>query len=451
MKRHRLPSDKVKRELVNAALRAQRAGRRWLLVAAMFALIGFIVVMPSWRQATRPPRIDARGLDPAVARIIDEGLKKVRTASGSGDAWGQLGATLMHYEYMKEAANSFVQAQRRSPDEPRWYYLHAILVMNRDPKSALELLKKSAERSPATTDTPQLRVAQFLAERGQETAAEIEFQRLRERDPQHAAAGLGLARLLHQRGRGAEGISVLQSSLRDPRTRKAAHELLAALQGAMGRTNEAQSAAQAAAGLPPDLPWPDPYWEEAVKYRTGLKHFLEQANGLLDAGRAAEAVVVMQDTTHNYPAEPEGWYLLGWAFNQEKAFVQAERALREHLRLSTNSVKGLAQLAVALLGQKRLADAVTVLEAALKSKPTWRELHANLGYACVQLGRAEEAETHYRHALTQDPNHVPSYVALGQLLLRRGEFTQARQVLQQAAKVAPADPAVQALLGKLPQ
>jgi Flp pilus assembly protein TadD len=110
----------------------------------------------------------------------------------------------------------------------------------------------------------------------------------------------------------------------------------------------------------------------------------------------------------------------------------------------------MAQLAVAVLGQRRFAEAIPILESARRLKPTWRELHANLGYACVQAGRLSDAEAHYRQALAQDPNHVASYTALGELLLRRGELTEGRQILQQAAKLAPEDPRVQSLLKKLP-
>jgi tetratricopeptide (TPR) repeat protein len=436
--------------LVNAAWRAKRAGRRWLFVAFFFALLGFFVVLPLSHRPPEPPHIDTTTLDPAVARTIDNAVRQVRATPKSGDAWGRLGATLLHYEFNRESADSFVQAERSSPDDPRWYYLHALLQMNHEPSSAEELLKKSAERAPETIDMPRLRLASLLAERGKQKAAELEFRRLLKRERQHAAASLGLSRLLHQQGHDVESVTVLQSSLRDLRTRKAAQELLATVQGSLGQTNEARATAQTAVGLPTDVPWPDPYWDEATKYRVGLKHSLEQSNGLLDSGRATEAVALLQIVTRDYPADPEGWYLLGWALNQTQAFVESERALREHLRLSTNSVKGLTQLAVALLGQRRFADALPVLEDALKLKPTWRELHANLGYACVQLGRAEEAERHYRDALAQDPNHVPSRIALGELLLRRGEVNQARQVLQEAANLAPNDPKVQGLLRKLP-
>jgi Flp pilus assembly protein TadD len=109
----------------------------------------------------------------------------------------------------------------------------------------------------------------------------------------------------------------------------------------------------------------------------------------------------------------------------------------------------MAQLAVALLGQRRFAEAIPILESARRLKPTWRELHANLRYACVQAGRLSDAEAHYLQALAQDPNHVPSYTALGELLLRRGELTEGRQILQQAAKLAPDDPSIGALDEKL--
>jgi len=436
--------------LINAALQAQRAGQRWLFVATLLALLGLVVVLLLSRRGPAPPDIPTASLDPVVARVINEGLGRVRAEPKSGEAWGQLGATLMHYEFIKESAMAFGQAHLRAPNDARWYYLHGLLLMNHEPNSALDLLRRSADRAPDTIDMPRVRLAQFLTERNLLKEAEMEFRRLLERDPRHAVACLGLARLLHQQGRGNESIPLLGAALHDPRTRKSAHELLATVHWTLGQTNVAQAVVRTAASLPPDAAWPDPYWDEAARTRVGLKHTLEQANALLDSGQAGEAVLLLQATTRDYPSDAEGWYLQGWAYSQRQEFVESERALQEHLRLSTNSAKGMAQLAVALLGQRRFAEAIPILESARRLKPTWRELHANLGYACVQTGRLSDAEAHYRQALAQDPNHVPSYTALGELLLRRGELTEGRQILQQAAKLAPDDPRVQSLLKKLP-
>ena len=100
------------------------------------------------------------------------------------------------------------------------------------------------------------------------------------------------------------------------------------------------------------------------------------------------------------------------------------------MRRAPDSPRGRAQLAVALLGQRRYPEAITVLEAALRLKPTWRELHSNLGFACVQLGREEEAITHYRRAVECDPNHLPSQTALRELLRRRDANSPTRPALR---------------------
>ena len=109
------------------------------------------------------------------------------------------------------------------------------------------------------------------------------------------------------------------------------------------------------------------------------------------------------------------------------ACAQQERALREHLRRSSESAKGHAQLAVALLSQRRYDEAIEVLEAGVKLKPTWREFHSNLGYACVQVGRYDEAIRHYREALACDPNYQPTLTALAELLRRHDNAKDDRQ------------------------
>jgi Flp pilus assembly protein TadD len=236
--------------------------------------------------------------------------------------------------------------------------------------------------------------------------------------------------------------------LRDPHVARSAHALLAAVCQTLGDSAAAVTAARAGAALPPDVPWPDPWWSQALEYRVGRKAMIEEATALMDQGNVAEAVMILERTTRDHPADDEAWYLLGWALNQRGTrsaergtpgdfAVLAERALREHLRLSPQSPKGHAQLAVALLAQRRHIEAVEILQAALKLKPTWRELHSNLGYACVQLGRDEEAITHFRDALALDPNYLPTYTALAQVLDRRGARAEAQRLRQQALELKP--------------
>ena len=84
-----------------------------------------------------------------------------------------------------------------------------------------------------------------------------------------------------------------------------------------------------------------------------------------------------------------------------------------------------------------------------KLKPTWRELHSNLGYACVQLGRDGEAIVHFRKALALDPNYLPTHTALAELLVRRGQIEEARGLLRRALELSPSDRRARAMLEQL--
>ena len=434
-----------------------------------------------------PPAITTTGLDPAVASLIETTVAEVRAAPRSGDAWGKLGSVLMHYGFIDETRSAFERAEVLSPRDPRWPHLHALAISTHDLLTATEKFRRAAEitdgpsmveaasagrtdpssvagarTDPASSpsalplrrvDASRLRLAQTLAERGLEKEAEVEFQALLRIAPNHPAARLGLARLRHAQGMLAEATNQLAHCLRDPHTARSAHALLAVVEQALGNPAAAAAAARASATLlpadVPDVPWPDPWWSQALAYRVGRKARIQDATALIDQGQVTEAMAVLDRATREYPRDDEVWYLQGWALNQGRRPVEAERALREHLRLSSQSAKGRAQLAVALLAQRRHSEAIDVLQAALKLKPTWRELYSNLGYACVQLNRDEEAVTHFRGALALDPNYVPTYSALAELLVRRGAQSEARRLLQQALELDPTDARLQAMLQRL--
>jgi len=116
------------------------------------------------------------------------------------------------------------------------------------------------------------------------------------------------------------------------------------VQRGLGNVSGADDAARRSTALPADQPWPDPFWDEAASYRVGRKGLIEDATTLMDQGRLADALQVLTVLTRNYAEDDEGWYLMGWAYNQQQQPIQAERALREHLRRSPRSPKGHSQL-----------------------------------------------------------------------------------------------------------
>ena len=168
----------------------------------VLAVVTAFVLVSCQPRPPRPPPISTAGLDPAVTRLIETTLAEVRAAPASGEAWGKLGSVLMHYEFAEAAADAFHHAEALAPAEPRWPYLHALLLLPREPGVALPKLRRavglcsgmgsvngintstpsienlSIPLTDPVSDAPRLRLAQFLAERGEHAEAVSLFEAL---------------------------------------------------------------------------------------------------------------------------------------------------------------------------------------------------------------------------------------------------------------------------------
>jgi len=429
--------------------RSAGAGRWKVGVTLILALIavGLVLGIP-WRSGPAPPAIPTAGLEPAVARLIEQSLADTRASPRSATAWGKLGSVLMHGEFIEPSGEAFEEAERLDPAEPRWPYLHGLLLLPIDPNAALARLERALMTAPQVQGA-RWRLAQAQAEHGRGEEAGRHFESVLRAEPDHAPALLGLARWRQSQGRLAEATNLAARCLANPHTARGAHLLMATVLRAAGDAPAAAMFARRFEDLPADAPSPDLWWDEALVYRVDRKSRLEAASGLVDQRRFHEALALLASAAKDYPDDDEIPYLEGWALNQQQQFGPAEAALRRHLQRSASSPKGHAQLAVALLGQRRYEEAIAVLEIGVRLKPTWREFHSNLGFACVHLARFDDAIGHYRNALAQDPNHGPSGTALGELLARRGDLAEARSVLRQTLALNPSDSRARSLLESL--
>jgi len=406
-----------------------------LVAVLLVVAVGAAVWWRSPRFAA--PEIELKQLDPAVARVLSNLLAGVRAEPGSAKAWGRLGSALMHHDFVEETDSAFQRAAQLDRKEPRWPYLLALSRMQTQPGAAVPLMERAVALASETPDAPRLRLGEMYLELGRIAEADRRFEELLRTQPNHAVAGLGLARVRKQQGRLAECSNLVARCLASSHTAREALTLLAALKLSVGDREGAATAARQSRGMPPDAPWPDPWWRETLEWRVGRKARLADASAQLDAGEIHQAVDALRNVCRDYPQDEEAWYLLGWGLNQQQKFSEAESALREHLRLSPESPKGHAQLGVTLLNLRRYAEASDVLAAGVRLKPTWRELHSNLGFAAVQRGREAEAIGHFREALACDPGHAGTYLSLSELLGRRGERAEARRLAEVALNLEP--------------
>ena len=94
-----------------------------------------------------------------------------------------------------------------------------------------------------------------------------------------------------------------------------------------------------------------------------------------------------------------------------------------------------------------LADKVAVNEALLRRDPHDATCRTELGAALSAMGRTDEALTHIRQAIADDPKMQRAHYALGTLLAKRGELRGAESAFTSAVEIDPNDANAQNNLG----
>lgn len=424
---------------------------RWIII--VLVLVGLVAGAGfyGWRRvkAPIPPSIPTDGLDHAVATQITQALNEVRATPRSDKAWGKLGLALQASEFKTEATFCFAQAERFKGQEPRWPYFQALLLMQEHPDEAIAKFRRAVELSRDQPDTPRLRLAQLLAERGNHNEAGRHFKELLRVYPNHGPSRLGLAKLSSAQGRPQESTEHLKSCLEDPYVAKSAYLLLATVQQRLGNARAAQGATGIAATLPSDQLWPDPYASEAATFEVSRQTLVDRALQLGKQRRIDEALPLVTRVVKEYPDEPEGWLLLGRLRLQQKDCTAAEQAIRRHLDLSPESVNGYAQLGMALLCLERYADAAECFQKALQLKPDFGEAHFNRGFALSRMGNGLDAIQSFREAIRCSPNFIDAYITLADLLSQTGQKAEALTWLNRALELDPSDERARILMERV--
>ena len=108
-------------------------------------------------------------------------------------------------------------------------------------------------------------------------------------------------------------------------------------------------------------------------------------------------------------------------------------------------------LALLYLRAGRSDDAVTQLQAALRTEPEHAPAHYNLGYALVLLGRNEEAIAAYERAIAIRADYAAARHNLGGLLQAQGRLPEAAEQFRLALESEPGNAGTYFNLGMLLQ
>ncbi|HVJ21011.1 MAG TPA: tetratricopeptide repeat protein, partial [Polyangiaceae bacterium] len=190
------------------------------------------------------------------------------------------------------------------------------------------------------------------------------------------------------------------------------------------------------------------------------------------SGQLAGRATGLERRFSSKPPDVEAGRLLGEAYVRLQRYTDAERVLRRVVELAPGDIEGLGRLERALVLQRKLAQAIEVLEQlakldpkrarehyqrmaeyaselyrdddairyasrAVELSPDDADGHKKLGEMYRQRQDTGRAIAEFRQAIAKNERLFPVYLELAELLLGRGEVDDADQLLRRAVRAAP--------------
>ena len=126
-----------------------------------------------------------------------------------------------------------------------------------------------------------------------------------------------------------------------------------------------------------------------------------------------------------------------FATHQAGQTAEAEQLYRDILERNPHCIDALQLLGALMIQQKRYADAIPLIESAIKQQPDVAAYYTNLAVAYFQTDQFLRAVACYEHGLRLQPNNTEAMSRLGATLLKLRRNEEAAQWLARAAALQP--------------
>ncbi|CAE7621985.1 TMTC1 [Symbiodinium pilosum] len=159
--------------------------------------------------------------------------------------------------------------------------------------------------------------------------------------------------------------------------------------------------------------------------------------------KVQEAVASLRMSLSLAPKNVKALNFLGELLTEETNFREAEQAFRDSLAVDPTHPDTHRQLADALLMRQAYEEATVHLAKAMEAEDSQgggRDF-SELGYALEFTGRDAEAEALYREMLVESSDKSHALSRLGRLLISRGNYKEAEELLHKAIQIKDEDPA----------
>jgi tetratricopeptide (TPR) repeat protein len=375
---------------------------------------------------TQPPVPDRSGLQPPLARLIEETARVVEMNPDDAAAWGKLGSVYVIHDFTAEAVVCLEQAAQRDPGEFRWPYLIGKAVMRGDHAAALSAFRRARALRDDYAPLEAL-IGRVLFRQGDLDAAEAAFRRALALNDTLARGHLGLGQIALERGDAAAAVTALERARELGVGSQEVHLGLAIAYRRQGETAAAARAETAAASATvADELLPDPVYQELIAtFGVTLARRNLRVTRYLEQGNAKAALAVWEAAVRADPEWADPAIQLGLLRAQLGDTDGAIEMLERGLRLDPEQHQARNSLGALLVKRGAVDEAIALLRASAAAMPENPEARFNLAIGLARAGRRAEAIETLGQVLQLAPDKTDARFARGLLLAMEGHLEQA--------------------------
>lgn len=311
---------------------------------------------------------------------------------------GNLGLLLLECGQDEDASVELTRGLMGHPD-PRYHRAIAEIMENSSlPALALFHYDEALKAFPDDVEVHTGRAQAFI-QLGQFNKAEEEYNRLKVLQPKESKYRLGLADVYRKSGRLDQSITEIQSYIRDRSSDKEGHRLLAEVLMEKGNRESARNE----------------YLLAGVDVTINPEDFARKGDEYVKAREYGQAISAYQTALKGRPNWPETQHKLGKA-----------------------------QMAIG-----RDDDAMSTLNALVKSGYKDGAVYHELGLLHERSGQLDDAISAYRLSIINDPGNVNAHRRLAEIFTWRGNFTEAADQYRELIRIRGDNPLYHLNLGRV--
>lgn len=179
---------------------------------------------------------------------------------------------------------------------------------------------------------------------------------------------------------------------------------------------------------------------DAMAQSVIAKNRCKVGKNLLENGRYAEAEKELKESLRLDPAYGDAHYLLGLTYYCQKKLDDAQKELTEVIRLEPRFLTSRLYLATIFLEKKQYSKAREQLDYVIAQDSKTAQAHYGLGVVCYCEGDLNKSIAQWRKAIEIDKNFVPAYYNLGLALFLSGNREDGISFVEKAMKMRPQNP-----------